>query len=97
MCVLVGLTTVDKLEVFYINFCCFSSQKVLFLAINDAKASSPQGDAAIDSQIRILLVFNRNQAFPIYSTFNGIAGYDAIVLFPLGGAASDSCIRILKR
>ena len=49
MCVLVDLTTVDKLEVFYIDFCCFSNQKVLFLAINDAIASSPQEGAAIDS------------------------------------------------
>ena len=49
MCVLVGLTTVDKLEVFYIDICCFSNQKVLFLAINDAMVSSPQGGAAIDS------------------------------------------------
>ena len=47
--VLVGLTTVDKLEVFYIDFCCFSNQKVLFLAINDAMASSPEESAAIDS------------------------------------------------
>ena len=48
MCVLVGLTTVDKLEVFYIDFCCFLLKKVLFLAINDAMASSPRGGAAID-------------------------------------------------
>ena len=50
MCVIFGLTTVDKLEVFfYIHFCCFSIQKVLFLAINDAMASSPQEDTALDS------------------------------------------------
>ena len=51
MCVIVGLTTVDKLpEVFfYIHFCCFSIQKVLFLAINDAMASSPQEGTALDS------------------------------------------------
>ena len=49
MCVLDGLTTVDKLAVFYIYFCCFSNRKVLFLAINDAMASFPQGGAAIDS------------------------------------------------
>ena len=49
MCVLVGLTTVDILEVFYIDCCCFSNQKVLLLSINDAMASSPQGGAAIDS------------------------------------------------
>ena len=54
MCVIVGLTTVDKLEVFYIDFCNFSNQKVLFLAINDAMASSPQGGAAIDSYMRVL-------------------------------------------
>ena len=47
MCVIVGLTTVDKLEVFYIDFCCLSNQKIL--AINDAMASSPQGGVAIDS------------------------------------------------
>ena len=45
-----GLTTVDKLEdFFYIHFCCISIQKVLFIAINDAMASSPQEGAAIDS------------------------------------------------
>ena len=49
MCVIVGLTNVDKLEVFYIDFCCFSDRKVLFQAINDAMASSPQGGAIIDS------------------------------------------------
>ena len=49
MCVFVGLTTVDKLEVFYRDICGFSNQKVLFSAINDAMASSPQGGAAIDS------------------------------------------------
>ena len=49
MCVLVGLTTVDELAVFYIDFCCFSNQKVLFLAKNDTMASSLQGGAAIDS------------------------------------------------
>ena len=49
MCVLVGLTTVDKLEVFYIDIRYFSNQKVLFLAINDAMASSPQGGVTIDS------------------------------------------------
>ena len=50
MCVIVGLTTVDKLEVFFcINFCCFSNKNVSFLAINDAMASSPQGGATIDS------------------------------------------------
>ena len=55
MCVIVGLTTVDELEVFfYIHFCCFSIQKVLFLAINDAKASSPQEGTALDSRMRIL-------------------------------------------
>ena len=54
MCVLVGLTTVDKLEVFTCIFAVFSDQKVLFLAINDAMASSPQGSAAINSYMRIL-------------------------------------------
>ena len=54
MCVLVDLTTVDKLEVFYMDFCCFSNPKVLLLAINDTLASSPRGGAAIDSYIRIL-------------------------------------------
>ena len=49
MCVLVGLTTVNKLEVFDIDFCCFPYQKVLFLAVNDAMASSPQESGAIDS------------------------------------------------
>ena len=49
MCVIVGLTTVNKLEVFYIDFCCFSYKNVLFLAINDAMVSSPQGGATIDS------------------------------------------------
>ena len=38
MCVPVGLTTVDELKVFYVDFCSFSDQKVLFLAINDAMA-----------------------------------------------------------
>ena len=33
----------------YIHFCCFSIQKVLFLAINDAMASSPQEGTALDS------------------------------------------------
>ena len=49
MYVIVGLTNVDKLAVFYIDFCCFSNQNVLFLALNDAMASSPQVGAAIDS------------------------------------------------
>ena len=49
MCVIVGLTTVDKLEVFYLECCCFSNINVLFLAINDAMASSPQRGATIDS------------------------------------------------
>ena len=44
----------------------------------------------------ITLVFNRSQAFPIYLTFNGLAGYDVIVLFPLVGGASDSWIRFWK-
>ena len=39
---------------FYIDFCYFSNQIVLFLAINDAMASSPQVGAAIDSWMRIL-------------------------------------------
>ena len=38
MYVIVDLTTVDKLEVFYIDFCCFSNRNVLFSAINDAMA-----------------------------------------------------------
>ena len=47
---LLGLqATVDKLAVFTKNVCYFSNQKVLFLAINDTMASSPQGGAAIDS------------------------------------------------
>ena len=54
LCVIVGLTTVDKLEVFYINFCCFSNKNVSFLALNDAMASSPWGGATIDSWMRIL-------------------------------------------
>ena len=50
MCDIVGLTTVDKLEkFFYIDFCCFSIQKVLFPAMNDAMASSPQEGTAVDS------------------------------------------------
>ena len=49
MCVLDGLTTVDRLAVFYIDFCCFSNRIVLFLVINDALASSSQGSATIDS------------------------------------------------
>ena len=49
MCVIVGLTTVDKLEVFYINFCCFFNRNVSLFASNDAMASSPQGGATIDS------------------------------------------------
>ena len=49
MCVIVGLTTVDKLKVFYINSCCFSNRNVSFFAINDAMSSSPQGGATIDS------------------------------------------------
>ena len=47
MCVIVGLTTVDKLGVFYINCCCFSKINVSFFAINDAMASSPQEGATI--------------------------------------------------
>ena len=34
---------------FYIDFCCFSDRNVLFLAINDAMASSPQRGATLDS------------------------------------------------
>ena len=34
---------------FYVDFCCFSDQKVLFLAIDDYMALSPLGGAAIDS------------------------------------------------
>ena len=49
MCVIVGLTTVDKLEVFYIDFCCFSNQKVSFLTMDNAVASSPQEGVANDS------------------------------------------------
>ena len=49
MCVIVGLTTVDELEAFYIDFCCFSDINVSFLAINDAMASFPQGGITIDS------------------------------------------------
>ena len=43
-----------NLKFVYIDFCGFSNQKVLFLAINDAMALSPQGGAAIDSYMRIL-------------------------------------------
>ena len=49
MCVLVGLETADELADFYIYFCCFSNGNVLFLAINDAMAYSPQGSATIGS------------------------------------------------
>ena len=52
MCVLVGLTTVESLinlKFFYVGICCSSNQKVLFLPINDAMASSPHGGAVIDS------------------------------------------------
>ena len=38
-----------NLKFFYIDFCRFSNQKALFLAIKDAMASSPLGGAAIDS------------------------------------------------
>ena len=34
MYVIVGLTTVDELDVFYIDFCYFSNQEILFLAID---------------------------------------------------------------
>ena len=48
--VIVGLTTVDELEVFLHKiFCCFSDKIFSFLAINDAMASSSQGGATIDS------------------------------------------------
>ena len=46
---LLALQPLINLKLFYIDFCCFSKRKVLFLAINDAMASSPQGGAAIDS------------------------------------------------
>ena len=107
MCVLVGLTAVDKLEVFfYIGFCCFSDRKVLFLAIIDAMASSPRGGATIDLLMRILkgrpdfiLVLKKPSVyrapFQINSTFTG-SRYDVIVLFPKGGAASDNWILILN-
>ena len=54
MGVIVGLTTIAKLEVFYIYLCGFSNWNVLVLAINDAMASSPLGGATIDSEMRIL-------------------------------------------
>ena len=107
MCVLVDLTTVDKLAVFNIDFRCFSNQKVLFLAIKDAMASSPQGALQLIHKCGFLkgypdftLVFNRNQASIAYRSqyiqLLPVAGYDVIVLLPLWGAASDSWIRMLQ-
>ena len=50
LCVsLLALQPLTNLKFFYKNFVLFSNQKVRFLAINDAMASSPQGCAAIDS------------------------------------------------
>ena len=50
LCVsLLALQPLINLKFFYIDFCCFSNRNVLFLAINDAMASSPQGGATIDS------------------------------------------------
>ena len=46
---LLALQPLKNLQFFYIAFCCFSNRNVLFLAINDAMASSPQGGATIDS------------------------------------------------
>ena len=40
--------------VFYIVYRCFSKRKVLFLAINDAMASSPHVGAAIPLKMRIV-------------------------------------------
>ena len=105
MCVIVGLTTVDKLEVFHIHFCCFSNINVLLLAINDAMASSPQGCGGALQLIHkcgfwkgdqdFTLVFEKPSVyrapFLMTSTFTG-SRYDVIVLLPLGGAASDSHI-----
>ena len=52
MCVIVGFTTVDKLEVFfYIDFAVFLIYRFCFSHI---PASSPQGGAAFDSKMRIL-------------------------------------------
>ena len=45
---------------------------------------------------RQTLVLNRTQSFPVYLTFIGITGYEVLVLFPIGDAASNSWIRILK-
>ena len=50
LCVsLLALLPLINLQFFYIHFCCLSIQKVLFLAINDAMASSPQEGTALDS------------------------------------------------
>ena len=46
---LLALQPLINIKLFYIDCCCFSNQKVLFLAINDAMASSSQEGAAIDS------------------------------------------------
>ena len=48
LCVsLLALQPLINLQFFYIDFYCFSNRKVLFLVINDAMASSPQGGATI--------------------------------------------------
>ena len=50
LCVsLLALQPLINLELFYIDFGCFSDGNVLLFAINDAMASSPQGGATIDS------------------------------------------------
>ena len=50
LCVsLLALQPLMNLKFFSLAFCCFSNRNVLFLAINDAMASSPEGGAAIDS------------------------------------------------
>ena len=106
MCVIVGLTTVDKLEVFYINFCCFSNRNVSFFATNNAMASSCKGALQLihkcgfwNDDPDFTLVFQKPSVyrapFPMTSTFTG-SRYDVIGLSPLGSAASDSWIHILK-
>ena len=107
MCVLVGRTTVDKLEIFFTEICCcFSNRNVLLLAINGAMASSPQEALQLIHKCGFwkgdpdfTLVFKKpsiyRAPFPINSTVTG-SRYDVIALFPLRGAASDSWLQILK-
>ena len=86
-----------NLKFFHLDFCWFSNRNVLFSAINDAMASSPQGAQQLIHKCGLwkgdpdfTLVFQKSSVyrapFPTTSTFTG-SRYDNIVLFPLGGGA----------